>query len=159
MPGHMPQEIQVWYIIPAIRKELARSMIEEFGLKQKEVAEHMDLSEAAVSQYLSSKRAKSVTFSNSILDEIKKSAEKIKEDDLLLIPEMMRLCRLTDVTQVMCDIHRAQYSKLPENCDICFDNKVMVLNKNGIQRKDLFNVGRSSDGFNVSKRRSYFFEI
>ena len=75
MHGQMPQEIEVWYIIPAIRRELAKSMIKDLKITQKQVASIMEITEAAVSQYLHSKRAKEVVFTKAILEEIKKSAK------------------------------------------------------------------------------------
>jgi uncharacterized protein len=128
MHNQMPQEIEVWYIIPAIRRELAKSMIED-GLTQKQVADFMSITEAAVSQYLSSKRAKEVVFSNAVLDEIKISANRILHDKSNLIPEMMRLTQLTGVKHVMCDIHKKQDANLPTGCDICFDEDLIQVSK------------------------------
>ena len=125
MQNQMPQEIEVWYIIPAIRRELAKSMIDDYKLTQKQVSEHMGITEAAVSQYLSSKRAKEVVFTNAVLEEIKISAKNIIEDQILLVPEMLRLCKLTAVKQVMCDIHKKQDVELPEGCEICFDEDII----------------------------------
>jgi uncharacterized protein len=125
----MPQEIEVWYIIPAIRRELAKSMIDDIHLTQKEVAKHMDLTEAAVSQYLSSKRAKDVLFTQAVLDEIKKAAKNIVENDVQLIPQMLKLCNLTAVKQVMCDIHKKQDVNLPDNCDVCIDEDPIKIKK------------------------------
>ena len=124
----MPQEIEVWYIIPAIRRELAKSMV-DLGLTQKQVAKRMGITEAAVSQYLSSKRAKEVVFSNAVLEEIRKSAEKITEDKSTAVPEMMRLTKLTGVMQVMCDLHKKQDVSLPKGCDICFEEDLIQVSK------------------------------
>ena len=120
----MPQEIEVWYIIPAIRRELTKSMI-GLGLAQKQVAKRMGITEAAVSQYLSSKRAKEVVFSNAVLDEIRKSAKKIIEDKSTIVPEMMKLTKLTGVMHVMCDLHKKQDVNLPKGCDICFEEDLI----------------------------------
>ena|SRR3989338_3115129 len=120
MHNQMPQEIEVWYIIPALRREFTKSMI-EMGLTQKQVAKRMGITEAAVSQYLSSKRAKEVVFSNAVLDEIRKSAKKITEDKSTIVPEMMRLTKLTGVMQVMCGLHKKRDANLPKGCDICFE--------------------------------------
>ena len=49
---HMPQEIEVWYVIPAIRKQLAKALVGEHKLPQKQVADIMGVSSAAISQYL-----------------------------------------------------------------------------------------------------------
>ena len=125
MQNQMPQEIEVWYIIPAIRRELAKSMIDDYKLTQKQVSEHIGITEAAVSQYLISKRAKEVVFTNAVLEEIKISAKNIIEDKILLVPEMLRLCKLTAVKQVMCDIHKKQDVELPEGCEICFDEDII----------------------------------
>ncbi len=123
MHNQMPQEIEVWYIIPALRRELAKSMI-ELGLTQKQIADKMGITEAAVSQYLSLKRAKEVTFSNAILNEIKKSAERIVKNEEILI-EMVRLASLTSVKHVMCDLHKKQDSNLPDGCNICFEDDLI----------------------------------
>ena len=128
MHNQMPQEIEVWYIIPAIRRELAKCMIDS-GLTQKKVAEHMDITEAAVSQYLSSKRAKEVVFSNAVLEEIKKSGKRIIEEQIQLVPEMIRLTKLTGVMQVMCDLHKKQDVNLPDGCEICFDEDLVQVSK------------------------------
>ncbi|MEM3391769.1 MAG: helix-turn-helix domain-containing protein [Archaeoglobaceae archaeon] len=47
----------VKYILPAIRAMVAKELIER-GYKIKEVAEMLGLTQAAVSQYLASKRGK-----------------------------------------------------------------------------------------------------
>ena len=127
MQNQMPQEIEVWYTIPAIRRELTKSMVEDCKLTQKQIADYMGITEAAVSQYISSKRAKDVVFSNTVLEEIKKSAEKIVGDGKQLIPEMMRITKLTGVKQVMCDIHMKQDVNLPDGCEICFDEDVIKI--------------------------------
>ena len=132
MQGQMPQEIEVWYIIPALRRELAKSMIRDFNLNQKQIADIMGLTEAAVSQYINSKRAKEVVFSNAVLEEVKKSAKTIIENDIVLIPEILRLTRLTEVKHVMCDIHKKQDVKLPEGCDDCFEEDLIKIPQGGI---------------------------
>jgi uncharacterized protein len=124
----MPQEIEVWYIIPALRREVAKSLI-EIGLSQKQTAEKMDITEAAVSQYLSSKRAKDVIFSNAILEEVRKSAKIIFEDNSRLVPEMLRLSNLTGVKQVMCDLHKKNDISLPGSCNICFEGDTINISK------------------------------
>ena len=127
MHGQMPQEIEVWYIIPSLRRELAKSMINELKLTQKEVAAIMGLTEAAVSQYLHSKRAKEVVFTKAVLDEIRKSAKTIEKNEKLLMQEMMRLTNLTGVKHIMCDLHKKHDSKMPSNCGVCFEEEVIQI--------------------------------
>jgi len=125
MHGQMPQEIEVWYIIPALRRELTKSMINDFNLTQKQIANILGLTEAAVSQYLHSKRAKDVLFSEAVVNEIKKSSKNIIDNPNFLLQEMIRLTKLTEVKQVMCDVHKKQDSNLPDNCEVCFEDDLV----------------------------------
>ena len=53
----LPQEIEVWYIIPAIRKALAEQLVKKHKLTLEKTGNILGVSKAAVSQYLSKKRA------------------------------------------------------------------------------------------------------
>ncbi len=125
----MPQEVEVRYILPAIRRELARIFIEEHKLNQKESATVLGLTESAVSQYQHSKRAKEVVFSDSVVNEIRIAADRIladKTNKQRLIAEMYRVSNLTTVKHILCDIHRAQSKEL-ESCNICFDEGFVTI--------------------------------
>ena len=124
----MPQEIEVRYILPAIRRELARTLIKDHKLSQKEAANILGLTEAAISQYQHSKRAKEVIFSDNVADEIKKSAEKILsgKNKQKVIGEIYRISNLTTVRHVLCDLHRSQ-SKDLANCNVCFDEDLLAI--------------------------------
>ena len=129
MQETMPQEIEVRYILPAIRRELARIFIEEHALNQKEAANLLGLTEAAISQYQHSKRAKEVVFSGKVVNEIRSSAKKIltdKNNKQRVIAEMYRISNLTNVKQILCDLHRAQ-SKDLASCNICFDEGLIAI--------------------------------
>ena len=52
------QELEVWYILPAIRKAFAIEMIRQ-GIPQKRIAVLLGVTSAAISQYKNDKRAKS----------------------------------------------------------------------------------------------------
>lgn len=125
----MPQEIEVRYILPAIRREFARIFIQERSLSQKEAAKILGLTEAAVSQYVHSKRAKKVVFSSNVINEIRKSAEKVLSDinnKQRLLAETYRITNLTTVKQILCDLHRSQSKEL-SSCNICFDEGLVKL--------------------------------
>jgi len=47
-----------WNGLPVIRREIAESMINKFGLSQKEAALKLGVTPAAVCQYISKKRGK-----------------------------------------------------------------------------------------------------
>jgi len=133
MQETMPQEIEVRYILPAIRRELARIFIQDHKLSQKEAANVLGLTEAAISQYQHSKRAKEVVFSDNIVKEVRISADRIladKANKQRLIAEMYRVTNLTTVKHILCDIHRAQSKEL-ESCNICFDEGFVTIKTGG----------------------------
>ena len=90
-----PCEYIVWHGLPIIRKGLTESMINDHGLSQSESAEKLNISPAAVSQYLSGKRGKINITDKEIIKEFNSSAERIiKVGDDILVSEICKLCRL-----------------------------------------------------------------
>lgn len=107
-----PQEIEVFYVIPALRRELAVCM-KESGKSQKVAAGLLGVSEAAVSHYFSSKRASQLKFSAELKKAIGESASKIS-DELSLMREMQKLLQLTREERVAC-------SHCLKDCNACFE--------------------------------------
>jgi len=60
-----PCEIVVWYVIPAIMSELAKELLKR-GMKQKEISELLDITQPAVSQYVSDKRGHGIKFNDDV---------------------------------------------------------------------------------------------
>jgi predicted transcriptional regulator len=90
-----PCEHMIWNGLPVIRKELAKSMISNYGLTQRQAAEKLGITPSAVCQYLAHKRAKTNMIDNHILSEINVSAKRIIENgSTSVIPETCRLCKL-----------------------------------------------------------------
>ncbi len=90
-----PCEYMMWNGLPVIRKEIAESMINDFGLNQKEAAQKLGVTPAAVCQYLSKKRGKIKITDEEVLTEINKSAEVIiQREDGAVIPETCRICKI-----------------------------------------------------------------
>ena len=95
-----PCEYMIWNGIPAIRKELAETLIKQFGLSQREAAEKLGLTPAAICQYLSKKRGKNNTFDLSIMKEIIISAERIMNNNGNdVVVETCRICHLIQKTK------------------------------------------------------------
>jgi predicted transcriptional regulator len=85
----------MWNGLPVIRKEIAESMITDFGLTQKETAEKLGITPAAVCQYISRKRGRIDIQDESILKEIKISAQNIIDNGhKIVLPETCRICKL-----------------------------------------------------------------
>ncbi|MFX1297235.1 MAG: transcriptional regulator [Promethearchaeota archaeon] len=90
-----PCEIIVWNVVPIIRKEFAKNLIEKHGLNQREVADKLGITESAVSRYLSGKRGVLEITDDAVLEEIRKSANIIAaENGPTIIEEICRICRI-----------------------------------------------------------------
>ena len=69
----------IWHVLPAIRKEFSIHLMKNYGLNQKQVAELLGITPAAVCQYLSDKRGVNIA-DNDVLFEIDKSTNIIFEN-------------------------------------------------------------------------------
>ncbi len=113
------QEVEVWFIIPVIRAELAKSMIKQ-GLKQKEAADLIGLTEAAVSNYIKGKRAKSkIKLDDKILKEIEKSAKKLTDNKSTLTEEIQKITDFIKRTGLVCALHKTYNKSIKKTCNIC----------------------------------------
>jgi uncharacterized protein len=119
-----PQEIEVWYILPTIRKKIALKLVEK-GLQQKKVAEIMGITPAAVCQYKSEKRAKKELFNNEMEDELEKSVENIIKDPHQLAEEIIRLNRLMKKKGIVCKLYSeiCALKDCKSHCPYCDKNE------------------------------------
>ncbi len=117
--GQLPQEIEVWYILPALRREFAKALTKEHKLSQKRVAGLLRVTEAAVSQYISGKRASQVGFDSKVLKEIQKSAKRVVKGDVSLFTELERISKHLTVKLVVCEMCRTSNRGIGE-CNVCF---------------------------------------
>jgi len=85
----------MWNGLPVIRKEIAESMIKDYGLSQKETAEILGITPAAVCQYISRKRGRTEISDGIVLREIKLTAENIIHDGgKNVLSETCRICKI-----------------------------------------------------------------
>ncbi|MBN1280944.1 MAG: Fis family transcriptional regulator [Candidatus Thermoplasmatota archaeon] len=90
-----PCEYIIWEGLPVIRKELAECMITNFGVSQKEAAEKLGVTPAAVCQYRSNKRGNTRINDKELLKQISLSAERIlNTSNANVVEETCRICRL-----------------------------------------------------------------
>ena len=116
----MPQEIEVWYLIPALRRELTKVLIKGHGLTQRKVAEILGVTEAAISQYINSKRGNEVHFSKKDMVEIKKAAKCIVDKNQDCVESIYDLCVHFRGSKLLCYIHRKRDKNVPKSCNACF---------------------------------------
>ncbi len=116
-----PQEIEVWYVLPALRRELAKRLLAK-GLPQKKIAATLGVTEAAVSQYLHSKRAQGVRFSKEFDHKIITASERIAEGKDSSYEALQGLCRDFRECKELCHLHHT-LEKIPQECDVCLEGK------------------------------------
>jgi uncharacterized protein len=115
-----PCEIVVWYVIPTIRSELAKELL-NLGMKQKQISEVLDITQPAVSQYISDKRGHGIKFENDVQDMIKDFASDLvegKATQMDIIPKMCEICKKIKAEEVVCQIHKDK-DNIPINCNAC----------------------------------------
>ncbi|MEM4266298.1 MAG: helix-turn-helix domain-containing protein [Candidatus Woesearchaeota archaeon] len=114
-----PQELEVFYILPALRREIAKAM-KKLGRSQKAIAQILGVTEAAVSQYLHQKRATDVDFTKALQKEISSSASQITDRNsfLRVAQQMIRKIR---GNRFICDVCRDQNKGLPRRCSMCYE--------------------------------------
>jgi len=119
-----PCEIVVWYVIPTIRSELAKELL-NLGMKQKEISELLDITQPAVSQYISDKRGHGIKFDPETQELIKKFAKDLMEgklDQSGIISRICHVCRKVKTEEIICQLHKEK-DNVPLNCNACMGSE------------------------------------
>lgn len=116
----LPQEIEVWYVLPALRCEMAKAFLEE-GLTQKQVAGILGVTEAAVSQYVHSKRAQNVTFSDAFKAKVKAACMGVSAGKQSAYEAVQYLVRDFKESKQLCELHHS-LEGVPSDCTICLSD-------------------------------------
>jgi hypothetical protein len=99
----LPCETIVWDILPNIRSELAKKLSEK-GLSQKEIAKKLDITQAAVSQYVNKKRGYGVEFKRDAVSAIEKLVEDMIKGDVNLTPRICEICMKVRAERTVCGL-------------------------------------------------------
>ena len=83
-----PQEVMVWFILPAIRREITNALIYTYSVPQKEIARRFGLTEPAISQYKKGVRG-DIEFEPKVIERINDAARKIAEERILEWKKML----------------------------------------------------------------------
>ena len=112
-----PQEVEVWYIIPLIRKELALAM-KKRKMPQNEIASLLGVTDSAISQYSNNKRAAGLKFDLAVQKRIDLSAEKIIEEESEVTSEIQNILKMPEMMKKICQLHK-KYSNISRKCSVC----------------------------------------
>jgi len=110
----MPQELEVWYVIPALRREFSKFMLKK-GLKQREIAKKLGIAESAVSHYIKSIRGKEVKFDRKIEKEIKKAVDRVMKNKASVMQEMQNMIMKIRKSGCLCKLHKNNV----RGCEVC----------------------------------------
>ena len=115
-----PQEIEVWYVLPMIRKKIALKIVEK-GMQQKDVAKIMGITPAAVCQYKKDKRAKNDFFDEELNQELEESVKNIIKNNRVLAEEIIRLNNLAKEKGIICKIYKEKCALkgMEKDCSYC----------------------------------------
>lgn len=111
-----PCEVIALQVLPSIRSELARILMERHGLSQREIAERLGLSKAAVSQYVSEKRGQSRDFPDDIRVELESLAGVLASGAPVdrSLGMLCSTCKDIQESGFLCELHSAK-----SNCTFC----------------------------------------
>ena len=121
-----PCEIVVWYVIPTIRSELAKELL-NLGMKQKEISELLDITQPAVSQYISDKRGHGLKFNDETQNLIREFAKGLVEEKYNqrdIIPHVCQICKKVKTDEILCQLHKEK-GRMPTDCDACMSSHLV----------------------------------
>jgi len=120
-----PCELVVKYVLPTYRSLIAKELIETYKYSQVAAAKELGTTQAAISQYVYSKRGdKRIKLLESvpvIKSSAKKLAKGIANKETTPTEAMVEFCRLCVALRkhrVICKLHR-ELLTLPSICDLC----------------------------------------
>jgi len=112
----LPQEIEVWYIIPAMRKEFSKVLTQKHKLTFEKAGNILGISKAAVSQYLKNKRASKIKLPKDIRKEIENSAAILIKNNKLAVREMMKILKLMKKKGCECGVCKKYNKGILKQC-------------------------------------------
>jgi predicted transcriptional regulator len=110
------QELEVWYVIPAIRRELARCFINEHAISYDKIGKILGISKAAVSQYVQNKRAAKIKLPEQALLEVCKSCNKMVKGKSNSVEEITKILDFIKKKKLACEVCDRSPQGILEGC-------------------------------------------
>jgi len=122
----LPQEIEVWYIIPAIRKEMAKTFSKDYNLSYDKIAFMMGLTKSAISHYIAGKRVEKIRLHPKALEELKKSCKRIVNKKSKVVTEIKKILDLIHKEKLHCEICGAIIDEKGHDCKEIYIPKKII---------------------------------
>lgn len=108
-----PCTIVVQYILPALRVAIARDLIEKYGLRKVDAADRMDVTPAAITQYLNRSRGDTASTmikgSSKIMNLVSEITRDLAQGESpadMLLMKLCLACRAVRAERLICDLHK-----------------------------------------------------
>ena len=120
---YLPQEIEAWYIIPALRRDIATYLVRDYGISYDKIGKLLGISKAAVSQYLKGKRAAKIKLPKEIEQQIIKSCKLMVKDKSCSTEEITKILKFIRDKGLKCEVRGELKEGLSKDCrEIKYDN-------------------------------------
>jgi predicted transcriptional regulator len=121
----LPCEVAVKCVLPVVRAMIAKELTIEHGLKQKEAACKLGVSQPAISLYGKKLRGISIDLENdaTVKTQVRQIARMLAEGEPSrrnLIPKYCGICRAIRAKGLLCELHKAfDPTIIVEDCGLC----------------------------------------
>lgn len=126
----LPQEIEAKFIIPAIRRDLSKHLSKDHKISYDKIGKLLGITKAAVSQYLSEKRAAKIKLHPEVDKEVKKSGDLIFKSNSNSVKEILRILSLIKKNKYHCEVCGKKVDGKLHDC------KQIVINYNDCNGED-----------------------
>jgi predicted transcriptional regulator len=125
----LPCEVGVQTVLPAIRAVIARTIIEKHGMREKQAAEILGLSQSAISRYTTKDRGSILTIGNvpevqTLIDQMINLLLNGKPHQTTEVLELFcQTCKIIREKGLMCQLCQEKTGRTYlETCDFCRSN-------------------------------------
>jgi predicted transcriptional regulator len=124
----LPCEVAVKSVVPAIRSAIARELTQSYGLKQREVAQLLGVTQTAVSKYTSHTRGtvlevEKVEDAQFVLKETVVSLANGQMNKYQLTVKLCRICEIIRQKGLMCKLCKLSDPTIDnKQCIVCYPN-------------------------------------
>lgn len=122
----LPCEVGVQTVLPAIRALMARTIVEKHGMKEKQVAKLLGLSQSAISRYTTKDRGNTITIENvpevqTLIDKMIQLLLHGKPNQTTEILELLcQTCKVIREKGLMCELcQKKTRENIAELCAFC----------------------------------------
>nr|MDO8098548.1 hypothetical protein [Candidatus Njordarchaeota archaeon] len=122
-----PCMIVVQYVLPTVRALVMTDLIQQHGMRRIDASRKMELTPAAITQYMKGERGKAFTKqllkskkTMKIISELAKSLAKHDIPSDNMINRLCEVCNTIRAEGMICGLHKEESPSLKESaCDVC----------------------------------------